>query len=250
MNPESPAPNIGSGRRASGEPSNQKPKLLAQVREALRARHYSKRTEASYTVWIKRFIFFHHKRHPAEMAEAEVNRFLTYLATQEKVSASTQNQALAALLFLYRYVIGHPLGELGEVIRARKSKRLPVVLTREEVKAALSKLSGDQRLIAFLMYGTGMRLMECLRLRVKDLDFGASEITIRKGKGDKDRRTMLPQKIRAELQHHLERVKKIHARDLREGHGRVPLPIALDRKYKCIDRMGLAVCLPASSPLG
>jgi integron integrase len=207
------------------------PKLLVRVRDALRSRHYSKRTEDSYVVWIRRYIFFHKMRHPAEMAESEVNQFLTHLAIKDKVSASTQNQALSALLFLYRYVLDRPLGQLGEVIRARKSKRLPVVLTREEVRAVLGGLRGEQRLIAVLMYGTGMRLMECLRLRMKDVDFGSNEILIRQGKGDRDRRTMLPVKVKPPLQQHLERVKKIHARDLADGYGRVPLPDALQRKY-------------------
>ena len=211
--------------------TQQKPRLLAQVREAMRARHYSKRTEGTYIAWIRRFILFHHKRHPTELAEAEVNQFLTHLAIEERVSASTQNQALSALLLLYRHVIGRPLGELGNVIRARKSKRLPVVLTREEVSAVLNNLAGEQRLIAVLMYGTGMRLTECLRLRVKDIDFGSGEITIREGKGDKDRRTILPEKAKAPLRAHLEQVKKIHARDLANGYGRVPLPYALNRKY-------------------
>jgi integron integrase len=207
------------------------PKLLVQVRYALRSRHYSKRTEASYVVWIKRYIFFHSLRHPAEMAEAEVNQFLTHLAIKDKVSASTQNQALSALLFLYRYVLNRPLGQLGEVIRARKSKRLPVVLTRDEVKAVFRRLRGEQRLVAVLMYGTGMRLMECLRLRVKDVDFGSDEILVRQGKGDKDRRTMLPEKMKVLLGQHLARVKRIHGRDLADGYGRVPLPDALKRKY-------------------
>lgn len=207
------------------------PKLLAQAREALRSRHYSKRTEETYIVWIKRFIFFHQVRHPAEMAEAEVNQFLTHLAVKEKVSSSTQNQALSALLFLYRYVIERPIGDLGNVIRARKSKRLPVVLTREEVRAALNQLHGAQRLIAVLMYGSGMRLMECLRLRVKDVDFAAGEIMIREGKGDKDRHTMLPERLRPAMEKQLARVKQIHARDLADGFGRVALPFALDRKY-------------------
>ena len=208
-----------------------KPTLLEQVREALRSRHYSKRTEQTYVQWSKRFIFFHKLRHPAEMAEAEVNQFLTHLAVKEKVSASTQNQALSALLFLYRYVLERELGQLGNVIRARRPARLPVVMTREEVKAVLSHLRGEQRLIAVFMYGTGMRLMECLRLRVKDIDFSSGEVTIREGKGDKDRRTMLPKKVRAPLKEHLERVKKIHARDLAAGYGRVALSYALDRKY-------------------
>jgi len=212
-------------------PKASRPRLLEQVREALRSRHYSKRTEATYIQWIRRFIFFHQMRHPSGMAEAEVNQFLTHLAVKEKVSASTQNQALSALLFLYRYVLAHEFGQLGEVIRARKSKRLPVVFTRAEVRAVLSKLKGEQRLIGVLMYGTGMRLMECLRLRVKDIDFGLGEVTIREGKGDKDRRTMLPEKLTAPLQQHLERVKNIHALDLHAGFGRVPLPYALNRKY-------------------
>jgi integron integrase len=212
-------------------PGRPTPKLVAQVRDALRSRHYSKRTEESYVVWIRRFIFFHSVRHPEEMAEREVNQFLTHLAIKEKVSASTQNQALSALLFLYRHVLDRPLGQLGEVIRARKSKRLPVVLTRDEVRAVFRRLSGEQRLVAVLMYGTGMRLMECLRLRVKDVDFGSDEILIRQGKGDKDRHTMLPGKVKVPLRQHLEQVRKVHARDLADGYGRVPLPDALTRKY-------------------
>jgi integron integrase len=226
---------IGSALSASGaaQPANQmaRPKLLNQVRMVLRARHYSQRTESAYLNWIKRFILFHNKCHPAEMAETEVNQFLTHLAINEKVSASTQNQALSALLFLYRHVLDRKLGQLGTVIRARKSKRLPVVLTREEVRAIFNKLHGEQRLIAVLMYGTGMRLLECLRLRVKDIDFGSGEIIIREGKGDKDRHTVLPEKLRMALEQHLARVKQIHERDLAAGYGRVPLPYALDRKY-------------------
>jgi integron integrase len=218
-------------RTAARQTARPAPKLLAQVRYALRSRHYSERTEVSYVVWIKRYIFFHHLRHPAEMAETEVNQFLTHLAIKEKVSASTQNQALSALLFLYRYVLRRPLGQLGEVIRAKKTKRLPVVLNREEVKAVFRRLRGEPRLIAVLMYGTGMRLMECLRLRVKDIDFGVGEILIRQGKGDKDRRTMLPEKVKAPLLEHLKGVQQIHEQDLAAGYGRVPLPSALNRKY-------------------
>jgi integron integrase len=197
----------------------------------MRTRHYSKRTEQTYVHWIRRFIFFHGVRHPEKMAETEVNEFLTHLAVKEKVSASTQNQALCALLFLYRYVIKRSLGDLGEVIRARRPKRVPVVLTREEVREVLNNLKGEQRLIGVLMYGTGMRLMECLRLRVKDIDISAGAITIREGKGDKDRHTMLPERINTSLLKHLDRVKEIHASDLAAGYGRVPLPFALDRKY-------------------
>ena len=212
-------------------PYGRQPKLMDQLREALRSRHYSSRTEKTYCHWVKRFIFFHNVRHPSEMAESEINAFLTNLAVKEKVSASTQNQALSALLFLYRHVIGRQVGDLGEVIRARKPKRLPVVLTRDEVKAVLGHLTGDKWLMASLMYGAGLRLMECLRLRVKDLDFARNEITVRDGKGNKDRITMLPDTLKKPLQDHLGKSKVIHERDLAEGWGRVQLPNALDRKY-------------------
>lgn len=165
------------------------------------------------------------------MAEPEINAFLTHLAVKEKVSASTQNQALSALLFLYRHVIGREVGDLGEVIRARKPTRLPVVMTREEVKAVLANLSGDKWLMASLMYGAGLRLMECLRLRAQDIDFLRNEILVRDGKGAKDRITMLPESLKGPLQHHLKKVKTIHERDLADGWGSVQLPMALDRKY-------------------
>ena len=219
--------------RALHDPSggNLKPKLLDQLRQALRSRHYSRRTEQTYCHWVRRFIYFHHIRHPAEMAEPEINAFLTYLAVKGKVSASTQNQALSALLFLYRHVLGRQVGDLGQVIRARKPTRLPVVMTREEVKAVLASLTGDKRLMASLMYGAGLRLMECLRLRVQDIEFARHEILVRDGKGAKDRITMLPDSLKAPLQEHLEKVKAIHERDLTEGWGRVQMPTALDRKY-------------------
>jgi integron integrase len=207
------------------------PKLMDQLGEALRSRHYSRRTEKTYRHWVRRFIFFHNVRHPAEMAESEINAFLTHLAVEEKVSASTQNQALSAILFLYRYVIGREIGDLGQVIRARKPKRLPVVMTRQEVKEVLANLSDDKWLMASLMYGAGLRLMECLRLRVQDLDFSCSQILVRDGKGAKDRITMLPESLKAPLQTHLTKVKEIHARDLAEGLGSVAMPDALDRKY-------------------
>ncbi|MFA4916980.1 MAG: integron integrase [Syntrophales bacterium] len=213
------------------QPTHGKPKLLDLLREALRSRHYSRRTETAYCYWVKRYIFFHHVRHPSEMAEPEINSFLTYLAVKEHVSASTQNQALSALLFLYRYVLDREIGDLGEVIRARKPKRLPVVMTREEVKAVISYLKDDKKLMVSLMYGTGLRLMECLRLRVQDIDFGRNEITIRDGKGEKDRRTMLPESVKKPLQEHLLKVKAIHVKDLSAGWGRVLMPNALDRKY-------------------
>ncbi len=165
------------------------------------------------------------------MGEPEINAFLTHLAVKEKVSASTQNQALSALLFLYRHVIGREVGDLGEVIRARKPKRLPVVMTRDEVKAVLANLSGSDWLIASLLYGAGLRLVECLRLRVQDIDFSRLEIIIRNGKGEKDRVTMLPRSLKKPLQEHLSKVKAIHERDVTEGWGRVQLPDALERKY-------------------
>ncbi len=181
--------------RAGASPLSRQPKLLDRLRDAVRARHYSPRTEESYRHWVKRFIFFHQVRHPAEMAESEINAFLTHLAVREKVSASTQNQALSALLFLYRHVLGRQLGDLGDVVRARRPKRLPVVLTRAEVKAILGNLTGDKWLMASLMYGAGLRLLECLRLRVQDVDLAAGQITVRDGKGFQDRRTMLPEAL-------------------------------------------------------
>ncbi len=177
------------------------------MRQSLRARHYSRRTEKTYCHWVKRYIYFHNIRHPAEMAEQEINAFLTHLAVKEKVSASTQNQALSALLYLYRYVIGRKVGDLGEVIRARRSRHVPIVMSVEEVKKVLAKLSGDKRLMASLMYGTGLRLMECLRLRVKDVDFARREIRVHDGKGAKSRITMLPLSLIKPLESHLRKVK-------------------------------------------
>ena len=215
-------------REASrGEP----PRLLDQLRLALRSRHYSKRTEQAYCLWVRRYVHFHDLRHPAEMAESEINAFLTHLAVTDKVSASTQTQALSALLFLYRHVLGREVGDLGGVVRARVSHRVPVVLTREEVRAVLAQLNGESRLPAALMYGTGLRLGECLRLRVKDIDFEQHDITVRAGKGDKDRRTMLPRSLDRALAAQLERARWVHRRDLADGWGRVTLPGALDRKY-------------------
>jgi len=205
-NPPMPAP----PSVAIAGPPRPQPKLLDRLREALRSRHYSPRTEQTYCHWVKRFIFFHHVRHPAEMGEPEVNAFLTSLAMKGKVSASTQNQALSALLFLYRYVLDRPLGQLGEVVRARKPHRLPVVLTRQEVRAVLSRLEGDKWLMASLMYGAGLRLAECLRLRVQDVDLEANQILVRDGKGFKDRITMLPEAVKRPLADHLEDVKRIH----------------------------------------
>ncbi len=216
---------------APKSPGGGEPKLLDQLRGALGARHYSPRTEEAYCHWVRRFIFFHNVRHPAEMGESDINTFLTHLAVKEKVSASTQNQALSALLFLYRHVLKREIGDLAQVVRARKPKRLPVVMTRQEVKAVLDQLEGDKWLMASLMYGAGLRLMECLRLRVQEIDFQASEIIVRDGKGGKDRRTMLPQSLVSPLQEHMLKVKAIHERDLAEGWGRVQMPDVLSRKY-------------------
>ncbi len=207
------------------------PRLLDQMREALHARHYSLRTERAYCAWVRRFIYFHHVRHPGEMGGPEINAFLTHLAVAENVSASTQNQALAALLFLYRHVLDREVGDLDGVIRARHSAKVPVVMTRTEVREVLAQLAGDKWLIASLLYGCGLRLLECLRLRVKDIDFSRGEITVHDGKGGKDRVTMLPASLADPLQHHLVSVKTIHQADLADGWGRVLLPNALDRKY-------------------
>ena len=205
--------------------------LMSQLRAALRSRHYSRRTEQAYCLWVRRFIRFHGVRHPADMAEPEINAFLTHLATVEHVSASTQTQALSALLFLYRHVIGREVGELTGLVRARTSRRLPVVLTRDEVRGVLGALDGDKSLMASLMYGSGLRLMECLRLRVLDLEFTRGEIVVRDGKGGRDRVTMLPRSLTPALKSHLIVARAVHQRDLTAGWGRIALPDALARKY-------------------
>jgi len=213
-----------------------RPRLYDSVVEVLRTHHYSLRTERAYVGWIRRFILFHRPRHPRELSEADANRFLTHLAVDEHVAASTQNQALAAVLFLYDKVLEQPLDRIEGVIRARKPKRLPVVLTADEVARVMAYLTGDKWLIATLMYGGGLRLMEALRLRVKDLDFERSEITVREGKGDKDRVTMLSEVVTRPLHDHLMRVQEIHQQDLSDGYGRVELPHALGRKFPHADR--------------
>ena len=213
-------------------PANRpKPRLLDQVRQAIRTRHYSAKTEEAYVGWIKRFIFFHNKRHPAEIAEAEIAHFLSSLASESHVSASTQNQALNAILFLYHEVLRKEIGYVNGVVRARRPHRLPVVLTREEIKALLGQLDGTEWLMATLLYGAGLRLMECCRLRVKDIDVSRNEIVVRAGKGDKDRHTMLPTAVKEPLAEHLEVGREQHKHDLERGLGRVTLPNALDRKY-------------------
>jgi integron integrase len=217
----------------SGYSSNKKrsPRLLDRLHEAIRVHHYSRRTEEAYVHWVKRFIYFNDTRHPSELGESEVTAFLNYLATERKVSASTQNQALCALLFLYKQVLGVELSWLDQLVRAKRPKRMPVVLTKDETTALLGALSGVHWLMAGLLYGTGMRLMECLRLRVKDVDFGYGQILIRDGKGAKDRVTILPETLVEPLREQMQRTRQLHDLDLREGYGEVHLPYALARKY-------------------
>jgi integron integrase len=213
-----------------------KPRLLEQVRDAIRARHYSRRTEKSYVAWIRRYILFHDKRHPAEMGAEEIRRFLTALAVDRKVAASTQNQALSALLFLYQVVLEQEVPWIDSVVRAKSTHRLPVVLTRDEVRAVLGRLHGVPHLMAMLLYGAGLRLLECARLRVKDVDIASSQITVRSGKGDRDRVTVLPAAVKPDLIRHLERVRKQHLADLQRGAGWVEMPDALARKYPTAGR--------------
>jgi integron integrase len=208
-----------------------KPKLLEQLRQQIRVRNYSIRTETVYAEWAKRYIRFHRYRHPAEMGAAEIEAFLTHLAVKRDVSASTQNQALAALLFLYKEVLKLDLPWLQGIVRAKKPKHLPVVLTRAEVEALLAQLQGVSWIVANLLYGSGLRLLEALRLRVKDVDFARREILVRDGKGQKDRVTMLPMRIVEPLRLHLDKVRRLHCSDLAEGFGEANLPFALARKY-------------------
>ena len=203
------------------------PRLLEVVRDALEARYYSRRTQKAYVGWIRRYILFHAKHHPREMGAAEATRFLTALAVDAKVSASTQNQALAALLFLYRRVLDVELPWLDELVRARRPERLPVVLSRAEVAAVIGRMRGMPKLMACLLYGSSLRLLECARLRVKDVDFEANQIAVRRGKGGKDRVTVLPRITCEPLRCHLERVRLVHERDLATGAGRVELPDSL-----------------------
>lgn len=207
------------------------PKLLDQVRERIRVKHYSIRTETQYVQWVRRFILYHGKQHPRDMGAAEVEAFLTHLAVDGQVSASTQNQALSALLFLYKEVLGIDLPWLNGVTRAKRPQRMPVVLTREEVHAVLDRMRGTYGLMARLLYGTGMRLMECVRLRVKDVDFGRGEILIRDGKGAKDRVTMLPQSLVGPLHAHLQQRRALFDDDRQAGKASVYMPDALARKY-------------------
>ena len=216
---------------ADDDPNSSAPKpqrLLARVRDSIRRLHYSRRTEETYIHWIKRFIFFSGRRHPAEIGEAEVTAFLNHLARDRNVAAATQNQALSALLFLYKQVLATPLDGLD---RATRPARMPTVLTPGEVRRLLNAMRGTKWLMASLLYGSGLRLRECLKLRVKDVDFEYRQIMVRDGKGAKDRVTMLPASVIEPLRMHLERVRRLHEKDLAEGYGDVALPDALERKY-------------------
>ena len=221
----------GPGRSGSAGKAHRKKKLLDQVRDAIDVRHYSRRTKKTYVGWIVRFILFHDKRHPKEMAEKEIAEFLSYLATERKISASTQGQALSAILFLYRNVLQVDLKRIQDIVRARKPQRLPVVMTRDEVQAVLSQLSGVKWIMAMLMYGSGLRLLECARLRVKDIDFGGHQIIVRGGKGNKDRSTILPETLTDRLREQLTTIKRMHERDTNELSCGVATPMAIERKY-------------------
>jgi len=207
-------------------------RLMDQVRQVLRYHHYAYRTEQTYCDWILRFIKFHGcKTHPKDMGKSEIDSFLSNLATHGKVSAATQRQAMNAIVFLYRHVLDQPIEDRIEPVRARRHTRLPVIMTQEEVQQVLNEIKGTHLLMARLLYGGGLRLMECIRLRVQDLDFDRGLLYIRAAKGDKDRTTLLPASVREDLQHHVQRVKRLHDEDLQEGHGEVYLPAALARKY-------------------
>jgi len=217
-------------------PAPKSRKLLDQIRDAIRLKHYSYSTEKTYVHWARRYILFHNKRHPAEMGAVEIETFLTHLAKEDNVSASTQNQALNALLFLYRSVLKIDLAIPIHALRAKRSEHLPTVLSKEETAQVLSGVQGLHQLMAKLLYGSGLRLMECLRLRVKDIDFEQFQIIIREGKGEKDRATMLPASLVQPLKHQIDFVRKIHERDLAQGYGSVELPFALARKYPNADK--------------
>ncbi len=224
------------GRVDRSRAFTKKPKLLDQVRTAIRNKYYSIRTEQAYIGWIKKYIFYHGKRHPNEMGEKEIVDFLSYLAVERKVAASTQSQALCAIVFLYRNVLQKELGEFERLVRARKPSKLPVVFNRNEVRRILVHLEARNWLMGQLLYGAGLRLMECVGLRVKDIDYDYKQIAVRSGKGNKDRITILPDIIVDNLKRHLEKVHNMHVRNLDEGYGQVYLPSALERKYKNANR--------------
>ena len=228
-------------------PPVSQPKLLDRVRSTIRARHYSRRTEVAYVGWIRRFIGFHRKAHPSTLGAPDIAAFLTWLATERHVSASTQNQALAALLFLYERVLHTRVGQVEHVVRAKQPLRLPVVLSRQAVANVLSQLDGVKWIIAMLLYGSGLRLEECLGLRVKDVDFDRHQNNVRRGKGQKDRTTMLPAAVSSALRTHFDFVQQLHTADLASGFGRVALPDALRRKYpRAATAWGWQFVFPAS----
>ena len=211
-------------------------KLLEQVKGKLRLKHYSIRTENSYVSWIKRFILFHNKRHPKDMGKQEIEEFLTYLAVDLKVASSTQNQAFNALLFLYREVLDIDIDDQINAVRAKKPRRLPTVMSKSETFNLIENLDGIHQLMSKLLYGSGLRLMECVRIRVKDIDFELNQVVVRDGKGAKDRITVLPEDVKSSLRKHLEKIKLLHQDDLDKGYGRVYLPFALERKYPNANR--------------
>lgn len=230
-------------------PPRKDKKLLDQLSEAIRIKHYSYRTEQTYREWIKRYILFHNKRHPRDMGLQELQQFLAHLAIEKHVAASTQNQALSAILFLYRHVLETPIEIPPDVFRAEKSKTLPTVLTPQEARAVLNRMNGVPRLMAQLLYGSGLRLMECLRLRVKDIDFGNHQVIVRDGKGEDDRVTPLPDSLREPLRLQIETVRIIHQKDLAQGLGEVYLPYALAQKYPNAAReLMWQYLFPASAP--
>ncbi|MBM3712824.1 MAG: integron integrase [Actinobacteria bacterium] len=216
--------------------TSHKPKLLDQIRITLRANHYSKKTEESYVSWIKQFILFNNKTHPEKLSSDDIQRFINYLAVERHVSSSTQNQALQAILFLYKKIILKDVGWIRDLKHIKRIKHLPVVFSRAEAAEIIQSLTGTVRLIVSLLYGTGMRLNECLNLRIKDVDFGMNQIIVRDGKGEKDRITVLPQKLVIPLEKHIEKVKNLHEKDLATGKGKTILPYALKNKYPNADK--------------
>ena len=216
----------------------QEPRLLDRLRDRIRLKHYSIRTEKAYLDWNRRFILFNNKKYPRTMGAQEVEQFLTYLAVNGRVAASTQNQALSAILFMYKEVLKIELSWLNDVTRAKRSEKIPLVFSKNEIRKVLANLDGTYWIMAHLLYGVGLRLMECLRLRVKDVDFDMNQITVRDWKGKKDRVTMLPEIVKLHMSQHLEKVNMLHKQDLSEGYGEVYLPYALERKYPRLTRSG------------